>query len=164
MLNLLTTFSIQQILVYTVMLAFAIKGVVDFTFWCKSKYKERFNKDYSQLTKQQELEQHYETCREQHKESVKAYGELDRKIDSLSDNIDKKFGEVEKSINILSSSSKNDIKAWIVKTYHESKEKNYLDDFTRDIIERRFEDYKELGGNSYIARLVEEMRNLPSKN
>ena len=37
MIDFLTSFSVNQILIYTIMLGFAIKGGIDFFEWCKEK-------------------------------------------------------------------------------------------------------------------------------
>ena len=163
MLELLATFSIEQIIIYTIMLCLTIKGGVDFVYWVKEKYQQKFNKDHAQLSKQEMLEDHYKKCVDQHSESVEKYNNLENKIDCLSDTINKKIDKIENSLVLLTNSSKNDIKAWIVETHHKCAEEGYIDDFTKDIIEKRFEDYTKLGGNSYVRTLVEEMRAMPHK-
>lgn len=163
MLELLAAFSIEQIIIYALMLGLAIKGGVDFTFWAKEKYQQKFDKDHAQLTKQEMLEEHYKKCSEQHQESVEKYNNLEKKIDNLTDTFNTKLDKMEDQLVLLSSSSKNDIKAWIVETHHKCIKEGFIDDFTKDIVEKRFEDYTKLGGNSYVKNLVEEMRTLPLK-
>lgn len=163
MLELLTAFSIQQIIIYAVMLGLAIKGGVDFVYWMREKYQQKFDRDHAQITKQQMLEEHYKKCSDQHEESVKKYNNLENKIDNLTDTLNTKVDIIENQLVLLSSSSKNDIKAWIVETHHKCIQEGYIDDFTKDIVEKRFEDYTKLGGNSYVENLVKELRGLPLK-
>ena len=59
-------------------------------------------------------------------------------------------------------SDMHDIKQSIVKDYHFFVEQQGgIDDFSLDTLELRFNDYKAEGGNSYIAGLMAEIRQLP---
>ena len=41
--------------------------------------------------------------------------------------------------------------------------KGYIDDFSMDAIEKRYDHYKAEGGNSYISDLMHDLRKLPKK-
>ena len=156
MLELLSAFTLKQIIAFLIMSALAIRGVLDFYDWAKNKYKEKFNKDYDKLKEQEDYEEHCKSCELQ-------YEELEKNIKDLIESLEKKFNYIENQLIILSSNSRNDIKAWIVDIHHKCVKEQQIDDFTKDIVERRFEDYKTLGGNSYIKNLVQEIRELPLK-
>lgn len=164
MIDLLKNFTPTQILLFVVGFALAIKGAWDLVDYFKEKYNKKFNKDYTQKKKEETLEEHYQKCINQHQESVDMYTSLTDKMDNLTDIINEKFDEVDHKLNILSDSNRNGIKAWLVKTYYESLDEAYVDDFTKDLIEKRFDDYKKLGGNSYIEQLVNKMRSMPTKD
>jgi hypothetical protein len=161
MLEILSAFSVYQIIVYTVMLALTIKGGVDFFGWVKEKYQAKFNKDYNKKKDEETLHGHYEKCINQYSESIKCYNALNDKIDVFAENINQKVGNIEAQVAQLVDSDRNDIKSWIVEKHHELIKKGWVDDFTMDIIERRFADYVAEGGNSYIKGLVNELRTLP---
>jgi hypothetical protein len=163
MLELLSTFSVEQIILYTVMLSFALKGGVEFFKWCKNLYQEKFDKDYEKRSQEELLAKYYEECSAQNKESKERYETLEKKIDCLTESLALQINKIEGQLNLLSSSSRNDIKAWIVATHHSCIEEGCIDDFTKDLVEKRYQDYVNLGGNSYVESLVEEIRKLPLK-
>lgn len=161
MLDLLAAFSVHQIIVYTIMLALAIKSGVDFFGWVKDKYQAKFNKDYKAKKDTEILFEYYDKCREQHQESMQCYKELNKKLDDLTENINQKVGNFEAQVSQLVDSDRNDIKSWIVEKHHELIKKTWVDDFTMDTIEKRFADYVAEGGNSYVEGLMKELRALP---
>ena len=163
MLELIEVFSPAQILACILGLILAIKGGWDLIDFFKNKYSEKFNSDYNRKTKEEKLEDHYKKCSAQYQEYTQMYNSLEKKIDSLIEHIEAENANINNKLNILSDSNRNGIKAWLVNMYHTSKKDGFLDDFAQDLIEKRFEDYKKLGGNSYISRLVDEMRELPSE-
>ena len=163
MLELLSAFTLKQIIAFLIMSALAIRGVLDFYDWAKNKYKEKFNKDYDKLKEQEDYEEHCKSCELQYEELKRDNEELEKNIKDLIESLEKKFNYIENQLIILSSNSRNDIKAWIVDIHHKCVKEQQIDDFTKDIVERRFEDYKTLGGNSYIKNLVQEIRELPLK-
>lgn len=161
MLELLAAFSVKQIIVYTIMLALAIKGGVDFFSWCKDKYEAKFNKDYASKTKEAQLMEHYVKCTDQHKESLERYQTLETKIDNLTEVMNKKVDKIEAQLQQLTESDMHDIKGWIVEKHHVLIKKGWVDDFTMDTLEHRFADYIAEDGNSYVAGLMSELRALP---
>ena len=161
MLELFTAFSVKQIIIFTIMLALAIRGGGDFFDWCRGRYERKFNKDHNKLNKQIALEEHYEKCKEQHIESIEHYTELKKKIDLLTEVMDARLDVMEESIDKLTESDMHSIKSWIVEKHHKLMKQGKVDDFTMDTLEKRFGDYKKEGGNSYIDGLMEEMRALP---
>lgn len=58
---------------------------------------------------------------------------------------------------LLMETERNDLKSHIVATYERSKERSYITHFELDSINRLFDSYKKLGGNSYIEAIVHEM-------
>ena len=161
MLEILTAFSVRQIITYTIMLAFAVRGGVDFFGWCKEKYQKKFDKDHAQLLKQEMLEEHYKECSEQHQESVDRYNSLENKIDLLTETVNHKVDKLETQLTRLTESDMHDIKGWIVEKHHELMKKQWVDDFTIDTLEKRYADYVAEGGNSYVEGLMEDLRSLP---
>lgn len=143
-LELFNTFSGTSIIIFIVMLAFAIKGVVTFVDWGYGRLKQYFDKKHgNQENKEKILE----------------------KLDSHSKDIleiKEAFAQQQKLINLLVNSDRDDIKAWITEKHHfYCYEKKYIDDYTLDCIEKRFRHYEDEGGNSFVATLMQEIRALP---
>ena len=158
MIDLLTNFTPIQILTFGVLFLLAIKAAQEVVDFFIKKYKDKFEKDHNKLTKEQELEAHFLSCKEQHNETLDLYNLVDGKLDNLADSID----GLAKRVDRLTISDRNDIKQYIVREYHYFVEqKKQIDDYSLDCVLKRFEDYKEEGGNSYIHTLVEELKKLP---
>lgn len=161
MLELITTYGLEQAVIFIIMTLFAVKGGVDLFDWFKNKYQEKFDKDNSQLSRQQALEEHYRKCIDQHRETAELYNGVEEKIDNLTNTVNIKFDSLEKSIKQLTESDMHDIKGWIVEKHHILVAKGWVDDFTMDTLEKRYSDYVKENGNSYVKGLMDELRDLP---
>lgn len=135
--QLLTTFSISEILLFIVVLAIAVKKLIDFIDWSRQRARQAIKeKDYPL--------------------------ELAKKHDDELNNIKQQLNLIQKNMSILIQSDKDDIKHSIVKDHHYFCYKlGSIDDFSLDVIERRYSHYKEQGGNSFIDDLMRELRALP---
>lgn len=144
--DLLSKFSISQILMFIVLLALAFKGVVDFIDWFKNKIKKHDEDFLNQTEKEENVDERIE----------KVESEVTQIIDSLENLND--------SLNILIASDKDAIKAWITREHHYfCYQKGWIDDYSLDCIERRYSHYVEEKGNSFIYGLMQEIRALPKK-
>lgn len=169
MIDLISQYSLNDLLIFTITLVVAIKGTWDIVEYFISKYKAKFNKDYSVLEKeriaeerQKTLEQHYANCQLQHNETIERYTALGEKIDALVDTINDKFEAMDQRMDLLTESDTLDIKQSIVMAFHlYVEEQGWIDDFALDILEKRFKVYEAEGGNSYAAGLMSEIRQLP---
>lgn len=151
MIELLTTFNLNQIILYTAIMIIAVKGCWDLIDYFKKKYKERFKKDFDALN-----------IKEQHEQLIANYNTIEEKVDYLTDVVNDKFDDMDKRIKALTKSDMHDIKQSIVRDYHYYVEnQKWIDDFSLDTLELRFGDYQDEGGNSYIAGLMSEIRALP---
>lgn len=149
--QLLARYSLTEIIIFLVLIGCAIKEVITFLDWAHKRLKQRF-------------------AREDEHEEIKK--ELE-KVGNHLDNIEKHFTtmieenriqsrEMQASIDLLIASDKDDIKAWITREHHffcyEAKK---IDDYSLDCIEKRYSHYRDEGGNSYVADLIAEIRELP---
>ena len=158
MIDLLTAYSISEIFLFIVIAVIAVKTSWDLIDFFKNKYLKKFNKDYEQKKQDETLKAHYADCQRQYEETMGAYENLSEKIDGVIDSVDK----IGAKVNELIESDKHDIKQDIVRNYHYFVDKQgWIDDFSLDTLELRFNDYKTEGGNSYIAGLMSEIRQLP---
>ena len=165
MLEFFKTYSIQDILIFIIMLAIAFKCTVDFVEWVKEKYNKKFNKDHLALNKEKclkaEIEKYYEVNQRQHEETMQRYEKFERKLDTMAKNVRENIDKIEIQLAQLTESDKHDIKGWIVEKHHALIKKGWVDDFTMDTLERRYSDYVAEKGNSYISGLMSELRALP---
>lgn len=161
MLELLAKFSIQQIIIYSVIGALAFKSVVDFFIWLKGLYDKKFNKDYNAKKGEQELQKHFENCKQQSADLINKYEELGQKIDRLAEDFEIRMDQFKSDLKLLKTSDMHDIKGWIVEKHHNLTKQGWVDDFTMDTIEYRYSDYKAEHGNSYVDSLMAELRALP---
>jgi len=142
--DLLQHYTLDEIVTFIVLLAFAIKGIVDFYTWGKNHIQYLTNKDFQKKTD---------------KANIKS--DIDKLFD-IQVVQNEAIEKLTKSVNLLLSSDKDEIKAWITEKHHYfCYEVKYIDDYSLDCIERRYAHYKQEGGNSFIADLMEDLRALP---
>ena len=143
LIELLSTYSVGEILIFIVLLALAFKGVVDFYDWAKKKIRERMGEITDGETEKN-------TIKENIDELFKMQKAQKESIDKLTD-----------SVNLLLQSDKDDIKAWITEKHHYyCYQLKYIDDFSLDCIEKRYAHYKKEGGNSFVEDLMRDLRSL----
>lgn len=140
MAQLLNNYSLHEILIFLIALALGIKGFITFWDWAVDRLRKIFHKENQQ--------------------------DLDReKIHQLSENQEKlidDMGKLTKKIDILIESDKADIKAYITEKHHHFVyDKKWIDDYSLDSLEKRFNHYVEEGGNSFVGGLMSEIRQLP---
>lgn len=58
---------------------------------------------------------------------------------------------------LLMETERNDLKSHIVAIYERAKERGYITHMELDTVNRLYDSYKKLGGNSYIEAIVHEM-------
>lgn len=137
--ELLQTYSIEQILIFIIILAVAIKGFFDFWDWIKNRFdKVVENKEKKDIVREQ----------------------ID-KLFEIQVVQNKAIDELTQSVELLLKSDKDEIKAWITDRHHYfCYEMKSIDDYSLDCIERRYAHYQEEGGNSFVADLMEDIRGL----
>lgn len=142
-LDLLSTYSLDQILVFIIMLSLAIKGGVDFYDWVKKRFNATITSTQAREAKKEEITGNIDKLFEMQKEQSEAIASLT------------------KSVDLLLRSDRDDIKAWITQQHHYyCYELKYIDDFSLDCIEKRYAHYKAEGGNSFIEDLMIDLRSL----
>lgn len=137
--TLLTNFEIVDIILIVFLVALAIKEVWSLIKWFKNEGKDRLNKEKEQ---------------EEQENKIKT-------INNKQENIEKDLGNIHRLVEMLITANKNDIKAWITDKYHILMDKEWVDDYELDCLERRYSDYLQMGGNSYIEDLMNDIRKLP---
>lgn len=132
MIDLLAAYSVEQILIFIILLALAIKGVISFFDWAHSRIHTKFSSDHH-------------------------LNENINKIDSL----ENKINNIASQVDLLIRSDRDSIKMAITKDYHYFCEQHkWIDDYSLECLERRYKNYQEEGGNSFIHNMMEEIRSL----
>lgn len=151
MLELLQSYSINQILIFIVMLALAIKGLISFWDWGYERLKNGFTKKFQKDKYRQDLEVRLSN--------------YDKKVNQLEQAQNEMLSKLEymlKKIDILTDSDKDSIKAYITEKHHfYCYNQKWIDDYSLDCLERRFEHYQNEHGNSFIEEMMTEIRALP---
>lgn len=150
MLDLLQNYSVGDILIFIVVLALAFKGAVTFIDWLKDRANKYFNKEHQRLKEKADL-------KEQINDDEDKLASLEKKYIEQ----EKTLAELQKNLQLLIVSDRDDIRAWITKEHHHFVRLNKIDDYSLDCIEKRYAHYTEEGGNSYVEDLMREIRALP---
>lgn len=147
MAELITNYSWSEIVLFVIAFAAAIKGVVTFWDWGKDRLRKVYNK-----------EDKIEEIKSLIVENIKQMNEFSN-IQAQTIN---EIQHLKENITNLTASDKDDIKAWITEKHHHfCYDIKYIDDYSLDCIEKRYAHYVDEGGNSFISKLMEEIRNLP---
>ena len=149
--ELLETFTVEQIIIFLALLGFSIKEVVSFFNLASARINQKSKKENIHY----ELKNEIKTLNNDLKAGLK---EIYQTVDE-----NKKTQEkMQKTINLLVESDKDDIKSWITERHHYfCYEKGYIDDYNLDCMEKRFKHYIDEHGNSFVEDLMEEVRHLP---
>ena len=140
MLELLNNYSVMEIITFIILLSIAVKGVVDFIDWIKGKLKALYTKEKSE------------------EDEIQRITNLETSIEKINKSVD----ELTDKINLLVESDKDAIKAYITKEHHYyCYERQWIDDYSLDCLEKRFAHYIEEKGNSFVENLMDEIRVLP---
>lgn len=151
MLELLSAYNLSEIIIFTVMLAAAIKSVTTFWDWAKDRLRKMFKK-----------ENQAETWKNQIESRLDKYDEAIGKVAENQEKYNELIEKIENKVDILIGSDKDDIKSWITKEHHYfCYQVKWIDDYSLDCIEKRFGHYQDEGGNSFIEELMAEIRALP---
>lgn len=148
--NLLTQFTVGQIILFCFGIAFAIKETIGLVKYFKDLVNDGYD---SKIIKKEQIQFFTDSLNELKQESA----DTKEKIDELKE----EFDNVNKKINMLTESDKDDIKGWIVSQYYHFMEQGWIDDFSMDTLEKRYGHYLEEGGNHYVHTLMKELRALP---
>lgn len=151
MLQLLQQYSLSDILIFIVILALAVKSVITFFDWVKERFQKIFNKEYNELTQKEEIERRLDHG-----------SQIMNELQSNQESIEKAIQDLSNKINMLIASDRDDIKSFITREHHRfCYQVGWIDDFSLDCIEKRYQHYKEEGGNTFIDNFMEELRALP---
>lgn len=134
--SILSQYSIESIIIFGVMFLVAVKFVGELLDWVSKKLREYFD---------------VKNDEEEFKAEVK--GQLNRILDEL--------GKVESKTSLLQERMQNLTRTHIIDKSRYYTRLGAIDDAGLQDLERHYMLYKEAGGNSYVATLMEDVRELP---
>ena len=144
--KLLTNYSPTDIIMYTVILCLAVKGVVSFIDWACDRVRKVYDKDHDER-------EEIDTIKEDVAELKEAKADTKECIDKIND-----------SIVMLIESDKEDIKSYVTERHHHFVyEQGWIDDYSMECLERKFVIYRHENGNSFVEGLMDEIRALPKQ-
>jgi hypothetical protein len=146
--ELLTTYTIEQIIIFLFMIAVALKEGIELFKYFRDLIKNKNIEDINENNKGEII--------------LKEIQEIKEELQIMRENYDSKFDSHSEKLDILIGSDREDIRAFIVSKHHfHTEHEHWIDDYTMDVLEKRYAYYKEEGGNSYIGQLMNEIRALP---
>ena len=144
MLDLFRNYSISEILIFIIIISLGVKQAIELIDWFKGKLKKGTDKAISEKDRIERIDSKLEN--------------YDRMLNNITDNID----ELKKETKLLISSDKDAIKSYITERHHFfCYTQKWIDDYSLDVLERRYEHYVDEKGNSFVKDLMEELRGLP---
>lgn len=165
---LLQAYSLEQIIIFVALLIFAIRGFIDGFEHAYKRIKafiekiEQPNKNKIQLEKQkQENEAIQKTLSIIVKEVQEFKNRLNRQQQAITA-MQQTLNKTAKAIDSLIESDRNAIKAYITERHHYFVyQQKWIDDYSLECLQKRFEQYQLYGGNSFVSKLMSELRELP---
>ena len=153
MIELLQRYSLSEILIFTIFLALALKSFITFLDWVYERIKKVFNYEHTKLNNKEELRQKLQ----EQNQTIAILKNNQQATDKILQNLSAK-------IDMLIDSDKDDIKSYITREHHYfCYQVGWIDDFSLDCLERRYQHYEDEGGNSFAAGFMNELRALPKQ-
>lgn len=163
MIELLSAFTGTQLLIFLVMVMLAVKELITILEFFWVRVRSIFDKEYKVKDEQKEISEKLEEI----SQFIDEYKEERKKSAQQLEDIRKEYRDMftkqQQTLDTLIASDIEDIKSDIVKQYHVFTEKQWIDDFSMDALEKRYARYEEEGGNSYVHTLIDKLRQLPNQ-
>ena len=149
--SVLKDFPISEILLCIVGVLVLIKWIIEYFDWGHKRTKDKYDQEAKQKTDIEDINEKLN----QNSEDIKMLIEMQKQQNE-------KIEQQNLRIELLIDSDKDDIKAFITEKYHYFVEvRGWIDDYSLDCLERRFQHYKDENGNSFVADLMSEIKRLP---
>lgn len=153
MVELLQHYSLSDILMFTILLALAIKSLISFFDWMQQHIKKIFNKEHFKINEKEKLERR-----------LQRGSEVMTTLKANQETTDTILNDLSAKIDMLINSDKDAIKSYITREHHYfCYQVGWIDDFSLDCLERRYQHYADEGGNSFIEGFMDELRALPKQ-
>ena len=149
--SVLKDFPISEILLCIVGVLVLVKWIIEYFDWGHKRTKDKYDQETERKKNIEDINEKLN----QNSEDIKMLIEMQKQQNE-------KIEQQNLRIELLIDSDKDDIKAFITEKYHYFVEvKGWIDDYSLDCLERRFQHYKDENGNSFVADLMSEIKRLP---
>ena len=149
--SVLKDFPISEILLCIIGALILVKWIIEYFDWGHKRTKDKYDQEAKQKTDIEDINEKLN----QNSENIKMLIEMQKQQNE-------KIEQQNLRIELLIDSDKDDIKAFITEKYHYFVEvRGWIDDYSLDCLERRFQHYKDENGNSFVADLMSEIKRLP---
>ena len=162
MIELLSTLTITQALIYLTLFAIAAKEVIVIKDFFKKKVDDKYDSENNEKRQIEDILKEVKSLSEKIAKQQQEYEKLRSDIQEFSAYWEQKDRESQEILQMLIKSDMDSIKSFIVKEHHHFIEEQWIDDFSLDTIEKRYSHYKAEGGNSYVTDLMKDLRSLPN--
>lgn len=153
MIELLQRYTLSDIIIFSILLVLAIKSLISLFDWAHDRLNKKLHKQTVKVDEKQLLEQ-----RLQHGSQIMFTLQSNQE---MTDNI---LNDLSAKIDMLIDSDKDAIKSYITEKHHYFfYQQKWIDDFSLDCLERRYDHYEDQGGNSFIGSLMDDLRGLPKQ-
>lgn len=164
MINLFESYSASEIIIFFIIFCLAIKELVTFYDWGKTRIQQGYNKNLQQKEKEDDVQSKLAEMNKTFAQKEERFAEKKQEINNGFKSLEEQIKQLADNVNLLISSDKDDIKSHITEKHHYfCHEKKWIDDYSLDCLEKRFGHYKAEGGNSFILDLMNEIRALPKQ-
>ena len=149
--SVLKDFPISEILLCIVGVLVLVKWIIEYFDWGHKRTKDKYDQETERKKNIEDINEKLN----QNSEDIKMLIEMQKQQNE-------KIEQQNLRIELLIDSDKDDIKAFITEKYHYFVEvKGWIDDYSLDCLERRFQHDKDENGNSFVAGLMSEIKRLP---
>lgn len=161
MLDFISSYSLSEILIFFIMAAVCIKELITFIDWVIDRLNKQYNKHYNQNKDKDTIHNQIQELNDCIKQEQKQQNKRQEEINIQFNKVNKDIKSLSDSVNLLLNSDRDDIKSYIVEKHHYfCYDKQWIDDYSLECLEKRYSHYEEEGGNSFIKNLMEEIREL----
>lgn len=145
--------SFISLMIWVVLIALAIKGLIGYLDWISGEIESADKKKKSKEKKEESIQKQLDENKREIQELKNNQKAMLEQIHALSEKIE-----------MLIVSDKDDIKSFLTREHHYfCYQQGWIDDYSLECCERRFEHYIAEHGNSYIEGFMKEMRELPKQ-
>lgn len=154
MIDILTKYSLSQIIIFAILLILALKSMFSFFEWAKAKIMTIAKRE----NRYQQLQNMIAEEKRERKQELNA---IHFNLSGLSQFVEK----ITQKIDLLLQSDRDDIKSFITRQYNYFVlQKKQIDHYSLQAIEKRYAHYVEEGGNSFVENMMIALRQLPRKH
>ena len=151
MTELLEAYSLSEIVVFFVLAAATIKCVIEFFDWSRDRLKNVFDREYHTNEQKIEIDKKFNDTNEKIKNLETSQTNIATTLDKLNEKVD-----------LLIASDMDDIKMDLTKEHHYYCKQGWIDDYSLECCLKRYDHYKDEGGNSFIKKFIDELHELPN--